>query len=79
MTFTMSIKAGAETVERHEKTDVKTPNTIDGDEDMEEPEIRGVAPDQISPRYWLSFGSLGSATSIILLAICLSPSPKHIL
>jgi hypothetical protein len=67
----MNKQPGDETVEHHEKADVKIPDITDGDEDAEAPEIRGLDLDEISPRYWYSFRFVGSATSIVLLAICL--------
>lgn len=67
----MSKQPSDATVEHHEKPDVKIPDITDGDEDAEAPEIRGLDLDEISPRYWYSFRFVGSATSIVLLAICL--------
>lgn len=48
----MSAKPRSDTeVERYEKTEEESPNTVDGDEDEEVPEIRSVDLDDISPRY----------------------------
>lgn len=68
----MSAKPRSEAeVEQFEKADGEMPNIVDGEEDDEAPEIRGVDLEDISPMYWRSFRFLGSAISIVLLAICL--------
>lgn len=41
------------------------------EQDVEAPEARGLDLDEIPAEYWRSFRFLGSATSIILLAVCL--------
>lgn len=43
----------------------------ESDLDVEAPDARGVDLEDIPPQYWWSFRFLGSAISIILLAICL--------
>ena len=59
---------------RLEKTEQERNNlhTVDtADEDVEAPIARGVDVEAIPSKYWLSWRFLGSAFSIILLAVCL--------
>lgn len=63
-----------ETTREEEKVTTDHINVVapdEGDMDIEAPNARGVDLDDIPSQYWWSFRFLGSATSIILLAICL--------
>ena len=79
--------------QEHEKPEVNAHDelhpTMTGqtEPDMEAPEARGLDLEDIPSRYWWSFRFLGSATSIILLAVCLyvgfslpvsPPSPRFL-